>query len=235
MPFNRVEKTVHIGLLANEPIRLAGLFSIFEEPTQTGQPHLIPVSGSLQELLSSMALEYLVVDLHSSSGGVDVLEMIRQRRPDVRLIVIGPEGQDELVISVISAGARAYLDLTAGPEAIRNAIDVVAEGSIWAPRRLLSKLIDRLLNGRDAALTSPYLTTREQQVLELILKARSNREIASQLGIEERTVKAHVGRLMRKTHVENRIELSMRALSLSMLPEAKSGNRAEESILKGIN
>jgi predicted transcriptional regulator len=51
------------------------------------------------------------------------------------------------------------------------------------------------------------------------LLARSNREIARQLGIEERTVKAHVGRLMRKTGADNRIELSMRAVNGSLIPE----------------
>jgi DNA-binding NarL/FixJ family response regulator len=103
---------------------------------------------------------------------------------------------------------------------VRQAIEVVASGSIWAPRRLLSKLIDRLLKVPDTSLTNAplHLTDRERQVLELILMARSNREIARQLGIEERTVKAHVGRLMRKTGAENRIELSMRALNLSLVP-----------------
>jgi DNA-binding CsgD family transcriptional regulator len=57
------------------------------------------------------------------------------------------------------------------------------------------------------------LTTRERQVLDLILQARSNREIARHLGIEERTVKAHVGRLMRKAGADNRIELTMRVLN----------------------
>ena len=55
-------------------------------------------------------------------------------------------------------------------------------------------------------------------MLNLILMARSNREIADDLGIEERTVKAHVGRLMRKTGAENRIELSMRALNDPQIP-----------------
>jgi DNA-binding NarL/FixJ family response regulator len=58
-------------------------------------------------------------------------------------------------------------------------------------------------------------------VLELILTARSNREIAHELGIEERTVKAHVGRLMRKAGAENRIELSMRALAGAMAPDPR--------------
>ena len=61
------------------------------------------------------SLEYLVVDLHSSSGGLETLKAIRRTRPGMRLIVIGPEGNDELVMDSIMAGARAYLDLTAGP------------------------------------------------------------------------------------------------------------------------
>jgi DNA-binding NarL/FixJ family response regulator len=92
----------------------------------------------------------------------------------------------------------------------------VVSGSIWAPRKLLSRLIDRLLGvpvSGSGGLGALQLTARERQVLDLILLARSNREIARQLGIEERTVKAHVGRLMRKAGAENRIELSIKALN----------------------
>jgi DNA-binding NarL/FixJ family response regulator len=226
----RHPKPVQIGLVADEPIRLAGLFSIFEAAAEESQPRLVPVSGTLEELLSRPSIQYLVFDLNSSSGGLETLELIRRARPDLRLIVLGPEGNDELVLSTIIAGARAYLDLTAGPQTVHTAIQIVTSGSIWAPRRLLSKLIDRLLHRRDTSLTSgdPHLTTREQQVLELILMARSNREIARQLGIEERTVKAHVGRLMRKTGVDNRIELSMRAISQSLVPDRGKPEREKD-------
>ncbi len=147
----------------------------------------------------------------------------------MRQIVIGPENEDELVLSSIVAGARAYLDSSAPPEIVRQAIEIVVSGSIWAPRRLLSKLIDRLLNVPDTSLPSEplHLTDRERQVLELILTARSNREIAQELGIEERTVKAHVGRLMRKAGAENRIELSMRALAGALAPDSTA--KAKES------
>lgn len=223
MSSNRIPKSMRVGLVADEPIRLAGLVSIFETHSQNGLAGLTPVTGDLKELLADEALEYLVFDMNASTGGVEMIELIRRMRPEIRLIVIGPEGNDELVLESIIAGARAYLDLTAGPQMVRTAIDSVKAGSIWAPRRLLSKLIDRLLIGRDTSLTNgnPHLTARESQVLELILMACSNREIASRLGIEERTVKAHVGRLMRKTGVENRIELSMLALSRSLVPETR--------------
>ncbi len=213
----RSPKLTYVGLVADEPIRLAGLISAFENEPQNGLGTLIPVPGTLEELLSGTAIDYIILDLRSL-GGIETLGLIRRAHPELRVIVLGPEGNDDLVLDCIVAGARAYLDPAAGPQAVRTAIHVIAEGSIWAPRRLLSKLIDRLLSKRDTSLASedPHLTARERQVLELILKARSNREIAGQLGIEERTVKAHVGRLMRKTGVDNRIELSMRALSRSM-------------------
>jgi DNA-binding NarL/FixJ family response regulator len=136
---------VRVGLVTDEPIRLEGLTSIFDELPGMSQTQLIPVTGKMEELLTALDMEYLVIDLNSSSGGLGVLEAIRRVRPDIRLIVIGPEGNDELVLDSIVAGARAYLDLTASPVTVRHAIEVVTSGSIWAPRRLLSKLIDRLL------------------------------------------------------------------------------------------
>ncbi len=209
---------VRVGLVAGEPIRLEGLALVFESGTAPGQAPLLPVRGTLQELLDDYSTNYLVLDLISAHGSLEILEKIRRARPTLKLIVIGPDGNEDFVMDAIIAGARAYLGLSAGPVEVHEALDIVVEGSIWAPRRTLSKLIDRLLSEADISLgvSAPHLTAREFQVLELILHARSNREIAHELGIEERTVKAHVGRLMRKTGAENRIELSLLALNGSL-------------------
>ena len=227
MPTEFNSRVIRIGLVADEPIRVAGLATIFDHPAEAGRPQLIPVPGTMAELLAKDAPEYIVVDLNSPPG-VSALEMIHSSRPEARLIVIGPRGDDELILTAILAGARAYLDLTAGPEVVRQAVEVVTSGSIWAPRRLLSLLIDRLLKVPEVARTvsMPKLTDRERQVLELILLARSNREIAEQLGIEERTVKAYVGRLMRKAGADNRVKLSLSALGKSMIPEVITRGKA---------
>ncbi len=222
---------IRIGVASEEPVRLAGLSSVFDQPAREDHAQLVPVPGSVRELLAKPELKYLVVDLHSMVSGVKALETIRRARPDVRMIVIGPADEEELVMKSIVAGARAYLDLNAGPEIVRDAVEVVTQGSIWAPRRLLSKLIDRLLNNPDASADEPAakLTLRERQVLELILKARSNREIASQLGIEERTVRAHLARLMRKAGVDNRIKLSMSELGRSIVKDSELNRHREGS------
>jgi DNA-binding NarL/FixJ family response regulator len=219
---NRKIEPIRVGVLTDEPLRLEGTASIFEHRPGEGCASLLPVFGSLEELLSDCTLAFLVVDLHSSSCGVKILGAIRRRRPGLRLVVIGPEGDEQLITDSIVAGARAYLDLKASPQVVRQAVEEVTNGSIWAPRRVLSQLIDRLLGVPDTSLTNtpPHLTERERQVLDLILTARSNREIAHELGIEVRTVQVHVGRLMRKTGAENRIDLLMRSSKPELLEAA---------------
>ena len=216
-------RQIQIGILADEPIRVAGLVSIFDLPAHSGQAQLVPVIGSLQQLLACAEIGYVVVDLdlHSLQEGMETLETVRSLRPDVRLIVIGPEGDEELVQHSILAGARAYLGRSSSPEIVRKAIGEVTSGSIWAPRRLLSRLIDRLLRSHTPAPidSRPQLTPREKQVFRMILMAKSTREIAHELGIEPRTVKLYVTRLMHKAGADNRIKLTVSALGRSLLDE----------------
>jgi DNA-binding NarL/FixJ family response regulator len=230
IPASHHAEAIRVGVLTDEPLRMAGLASIFETLPGESTAPLIPVNGTIEELLADTTLKFLVVDLNASSDDIRTLDTIRRRRPDIRLIVIGPEGNEDLVMDSIMAGARAYLDLKASPQIVRKAVEVVTGGSIWASRRLLSTLIDRLLGSNDASLTSnpPRLTERERQVLDLILTARSNREIARELGIEEHTVQAHVGRLLRKTGAENRIDLLMRASNPELLKAAGIQDRRRE-------
>ncbi|MGA9671257.1 MAG: response regulator transcription factor [Terracidiphilus sp.] len=238
MSANRIPGTTRIGLVTDEPIRLEGLFTIFDQSAEGGGARYIPITGRLEELLGIPDLECLIVDRSSPSVGLEIQQAIRRARPGIRQIVIGPPGNDELMQQAIIAGARAYLDLSADPDMVLKAIEEVMSGSIWAPRRVLSRLIDRLLTASNSGIVNGnvHLTDRERQVLDLILLARSNREIAGQLGIEERTVKAHVGRLMRKTGADNRIELSMRALNAPKSPgiiDRRSGERKRSDLRQG--
>jgi DNA-binding NarL/FixJ family response regulator len=228
----RNDAPIRVGLLTDEPLRMEGFIGIFDDKPDEGSVRLSPVFGDFEELLSDPTLMYLVVDLNAFPHRLETVEVIRRRRPDMRLIVIGPEGDDKLIIGLILAGVRAYLDLNAVQQTARKAIEVVISGSIWAPRRLLSQLIDKLLSASDTSPVTPHphLTDRERQVLELILTACPNHEIARRLGIEESTVQAHVGRLLRKTGAENRIGLLMGASNPALLEpaEARTHNREEQ-------
>ena len=200
-----------VGLFSDEPIRLLGLESVFE-----GHAFIRPVSGELEGLLADREMHAVVLDLCANSAWMEVQLMVRRVRPDIRQIVLGPSGSEELILRAITAGARGYLGASAGPLAVRQAVETVIQGSIWAPRRVLSLLIDRLLSHAGAGAAAQELSPRERQVLDLIMEARTNREIAQELGIEERTVKAYVANLLRKTGAENRVALSVRATQESL-------------------
>ena len=220
------DRFVRVGLIAPEPIRREGLVGVFEH-----HDYVQIVHGELDGLLADSSLQFLILDLSSNRGWLKVLFSIRRRRRDIQQIILGPCGEEEHVLQSIAAGARAFLDSSCGPFAVRQAVECVIDGTIWAPRRLMSVLIDRLLAG--SAVAAPRngdiekqalsldtwdaeLSPREHEVLKLITMAQSNREIATALGIEERTVKAYVASLFRKTGIESRVALVVRATQESL-------------------
>jgi DNA-binding NarL/FixJ family response regulator len=208
-------------LVSTQHIREIGLASAFDDHST-----IVITTGDLDQLLADDGLGYLLLDVSTDPNWMETQIMVRRVRPDIRQIVLGPAENDELILRSIAAGARGYLDSNSGPFSVMQAVETVVQGSIWAPRKLLAKLIDRLLTQHGGAVTlaSPALSPRERQVLELIMSARSNREIAQELGIEERTVKAYVASLLKKTGAENRVSLSMQATQ-----ESFRGQRAMAS------
>jgi DNA-binding NarL/FixJ family response regulator len=91
------------------------------------------------------------------------------------------------------------------------ALETVRDGSVWAPRKVLSRLLDRQQSAAGTIDGPPRFTARERQVLSLLRAGQPNREIALALGIDKGTVKAHIGRLMRKVGVNNRTALTVHA------------------------
>src|ERR1700743_1649034 len=75
-------QTVRIGLVTGEPIRVEGLRSIFDQPATAGQPRLIPIVGTLANLLANPSIEFLVVDMNGAAGGVETLQNVRRSRGD---------------------------------------------------------------------------------------------------------------------------------------------------------
>jgi len=236
----RTNDPIRVGLLTDERLRMEGLAHILEFQPSNGYTPLTPVFGNFEELLFDPTLSCMLVDLNAFPNGVETVEVIRRRRPDMRLMVIGMEGSDSLIMDLILAGAYAYVDLKAGARIVRQAVDEVISGSIWAPRRLLALLIHRLLAASESSLTNApaRLTDRERKVLDLILTACSNREIAREMRIEEHTVQAHVGRLLRKTGTENRVDLLMQASNPAQLAgagirERRQGDRRRSDRRRG--
>jgi DNA-binding NarL/FixJ family response regulator len=200
---------LRVALLETEPIRVQGFITLFQD-----HPRIEFVFFELAQFLAEQEFKLALVGLHGDSLPLPLVATIHGLRPDVRLVVMGPEADDEMILQAITAGAKAYLEASATPLQVEQAIEIVSQGSIWAPRRVLSIFVDRATKtSRSSTPAATQFTARETEVLKLLVAARSNREIARNLGIEERTVKAHVAKLMRKVGVENRIALSIYAVT----------------------
>lgn len=208
---------LRIGLVATDPLRLLGLETLFAGDEAL---EFIAVTGGSE--LAGFTL--VIVDAGCTDHLFELLSGFRKQYARLKVIVVGMEIDHGYIQRVIGTGAKGYLTHLAKESEIRMAIEIVLDGSVWAPRKVLAKLIDSAETAATASGSSeiPKITAREAEVLRLLVAGRPNREIARSLGIDEGTVKAHVGRLMRKVGVENRIALTMQAVERKLVVGQKS-------------
>jgi DNA-binding NarL/FixJ family response regulator len=200
-----------LGIVCADPLRVLGLEAILGDRPDI---KLVPLSGVGE--LHGASLSSVVIDAGSTDHLFELLETFWRARPDLKLIVIGMEEDHAYIQKVIGAGAKGYLSQTATEAEIRMAIDIVQDGSVWAPRKVLAKLLVNTNRVRSATVVQAVetkITGREAEVLQLLIQGQPNRVIAKSMGIDQATVKAHVGRLMRKMGVTNRISLSVQAVN----------------------
>jgi DNA-binding NarL/FixJ family response regulator len=190
-----------IGVVATDTLRVLGLQSIL--------PQFEVVHLTAPGALDDVNLALVLIDAECTSHLFELLATFHHIRPQLKLIVLGSETGPEYIQRIIGTGAKGYLTLTSNESELAMAIEMVRDGSVWAPRRVLSQLLDRQPGFSGTASAPPKFTPRELQVLELLRAGRSNREIGLALGIDISTVKAHIGRLLRKVGVNNRIALTI--------------------------
>jgi DNA-binding NarL/FixJ family response regulator len=193
-----------VGVVATDQLRVLGLKAIF---SQTMRIEIVPLS--IPGALDDASLCLVLIDAECTTHLFELIANFRQSRPQLNLIVLGNETSQDFIERVIGAGAKGYLALTSKESEIRMAVETVRDGSVWAPRKVLSRLLDSHRNVLKAQAAIPRFTAREIQILKLLRAGQPNREIALSLGIDEGTVKAHIGRLMRKVGVNNRIALTV--------------------------
>ncbi len=207
-----------LGLVATDPLRILGLQTIFAEDGVKGQPvEIVPLS--VPGALDASGVSLILIDAACTEHIFELLAAFRRARPHLRLIVLGLEEDHEYIQRIIGAGAKGYLAHTAKGSEVRLAIEIVEDGSAWAPRKVLAHLLElsSAEEMRAGTESEPRFTKREAQVLKLLVEGHPNRVIAEELGIDLATVKKHVGTLMRKVGVKNRIALSVQAVNRNLL------------------
>jgi DNA-binding NarL/FixJ family response regulator len=209
---------IRIAVFESDPLRFLGFRALFD-----AEPDFELISASLPEAGTPQNIDLVLLGEHSSQNLFDMMASLKANHPQLRIIVTGSGVDEETILKAIALGAKGYVDSAAPAADFMRAIRIVSQGSVWAPRHVLSVFIERMssLAARTLPAGHATFTDREQEVLEMLVGGRSNREIGAPLGIGERTVKAHVAKLLRKVGVQNRIALSLHAVRHSLVPPQK--------------
>ena len=154
--------------------------------------------------------QVVIMDLQlGSSSGLDVTAQLCRDHPEARVLVFSSFARDEDVHRAIRAGALGYLQKSAPRDELLQAVRTVAQGKRFLPPDIAQRLAERL--------GKPEPSARELEVLALIAKGRSNKEIATALGVSDETVKTHVSNVMQKLNAQDRAHAVTEAIRLGWM------------------
>lgn len=162
------------------------------------------------------APDVVLLDLSMPGGGLDALKRLLAERPDSRIVIVSMATSETDVRSALSLGARGYVHKDVGGLELAAAIRAVHAGEPYVSPGLAALLLvqDRSTPAAAAATpgTAPLaagMTARENQILDLVAKGLSNKEIGRKMDLSEKTVRQYLTRVLQKLKVRNRVEAAM--------------------------
>jgi DNA-binding NarL/FixJ family response regulator len=154
--------------------------------------------------------------------GISATRKLLDAFPDTRVVILTTFEQDDYIFGALRAGASGFLLKRTSPEELVAAVHTIAAGDSLLSPSVTSRVIARMAQhpGPDAARDARLdeLTPRERDVLELLARGLSNAEIATELRIEESTVKTHVKRTLAKLRVRDRVQAAIFAHQSGLAP-----------------
>lgn len=145
--------------------------------------------------------------------GVEATKAIRNELPDVEVVALTSVLEDTVVTAAVRAGAIGYLLKDSEPEELHRAIRGAADGQV----QLAPAAAKRLIREVRAPESPEALTERETEVLKLLARGRANKQIASTLFLEEKTVKGYVSSILRKLGVQSRTQAALQAVRTGLV------------------
>jgi DNA-binding NarL/FixJ family response regulator len=155
-------------------------------------------------------------------GGIAAIRRIRERVPETRVVVLTSFASDDQVIPAVQAGAAGYLLKDVEPSQLEAAIRLAREGEALLDPQIAGRVMEEVARptpGGDLA----SLTPREREVLELLGRGLSNRELADTLVVSEKTVKTHVSNILMKLGVHDRTQAALLAVRAGLVDAGEAG------------
>jgi len=157
---------------------------------------------------------YVLDAASCANGAVAEVRQLLVSDPEAQVLVLGDGFNDEQAFELLHAGAKGLLTHEKMEEQLPKALSTISSGGFWVWRRMLSRFVDALGGGSrqqqaEASVGDVRLSQRERQIASALCKNLTNKEIANELNISERTVKFHVSNLLSKFNVQRRSDLVM--------------------------
>ena len=210
--------SIRILVVDDHPVLRDGLVAILS--TQAGFEVVGEAETGREAVLLAAELQpdIVMMDLEMPGmDGVEALKQMRDRDPDVHVIVFTAYDTDDRIVAALQAGAQGYLLKGAPRDQIFEAIRVVNAGDSLLQPVVASKLLTRMRRSAGDPGTTGSVTPREMEVIRLLARGLQNKEIAAELGIAQRTAKFHVGSILAKLGAGNRTEAVTIAVQRGMI------------------
>jgi DNA-binding NarL/FixJ family response regulator len=163
--------------------------------------------------------DVVVLDIQMPKAtGIDVTRWVRANSRETGVLILTAYNDDPYVIAVLQAGANGYVLKTASPMEIIQAVRDVHDGKSAINQAIAQKIIAYVTHQKEEAAVEA-LTDREMEVLVAMAKGFTNKAIAAQLRISDRTVQGHIAHIFNKMGSSNRTEAVMKAISLGWIPQ----------------
>lgn len=162
--------------------------------------------------------DVIVTDLEMPNcTGLELCQALQTELPQINILVLTVSEKESDLFTAIKAGAKGYLLKNAEPQELTQAVIHIARGGVIVSPSMAEKLLTEFKTGEvQKAESSSNLSQRESEVLELVSKGASNKEIASTLFISENTVKTHLRSIMDKLHLANRSQAAAYAIKMGL-------------------
>jgi two-component system NarL family response regulator len=210
MPRPQHVDRIRILLVDDHPVVRAGLNTMLQQDPELIVVGMASDGKTALELLDRVVADIVLLDLRMPGrSGLDVLSDIRLRFPKTRVIILSSFQFDEEIHQSVIRGAYGYLVKDIAFREMFDAIHRVHQGVTYFPKHIVERLNSRR--------SRPDLTTREMEILELVAKGFTNKEIAHALRVSQFTVRNHLNKITSKLEVADRTEAAFVAIQTGMV------------------
>jgi len=170
------------------------------------------------DVISELKPDIVLLDTSMPEmDGIKVLPAIREKSPKTKALMLTADKDEAMIFKALKAGAKGYLSKDVSISDLIKAIQAVHKGELWVERKLMARFFegeavaDPKGEGRPGK-KKEGLTSREQEVLRILSKGSTNKEIAKALFISEKTVKSHLNSIFKKLNVSRRLQAILYAI-----------------------